>query len=102
MPGCCQPHDVLFRCLYPHLGPAKKIEKSTYTQHNQWFHGLQARYSASFKMSPQQCRHLFVDERMGENAVAGPSPEAAAIVMGNSTESKYCNLLYMLMPLESC
>lgn len=62
------------------------VKQSSYANHWQWFSNLQASYSLALKISPQQCRHMFVGERMGEGAVSGPSAQAAAVVMGNSQE----------------
>lgn len=77
---CC----CLLSCLFPHLG--NRVKESSYGNHWQWFNNLQASYSMSRRLCPQQCRHMFVGERMGEGAVSGPSAQAAAIVMGNSQE----------------
>lgn len=77
----------LARYLFPHLG--NRVKAATNCDHWQWFNDLQSRFQAPFRMSAQSCRHIFVSERMGELAVAGPTPEAAAVVMGNSVERKF-------------
>lgn len=64
------------------------VKGASNAEHWQWFNNLQARYAAPFRMSAQSCRHIFVAERMSEVAVAGPTAEAAAVVMGNSVERK--------------
>lgn len=68
----------------------KTIKQSTDTNNWGWFQQLQAEYSVPFnRLSPQQCRTLYVGERMSTQAVSGPTAEAAAVVMGNSEESEY-------------
>ena len=48
----------------------------------------------SVKMSPQTMRHIFVGERTGPDAKAGPSDAAASQLMGNSVRAweRYYNL----------
>ena len=38
------------------------------------------------RMNPSMCRQVFVDERQSNNAVAGPSKQGAAMVMGHSLQ----------------
>lgn len=80
--ACCD----FSRFLFPHIG--HEVKQSNDSFNWTWFNKLQAQYSAGFRMSPQQCRHLFVGERSGDQAVPGPSAAAAAVVMGNSQESE--------------
>jgi hypothetical protein len=50
-----------------------------------WFKGLQSRHTVQFiPFAPRQLRHIFVTERMGDDAVPGPEARACARVMGNS------------------
>lgn len=41
-------------------------------------------HHAGCRMPPSQCRQVFVDERRGNKAVAGPSDAGAAHIMGHS------------------
>jgi hypothetical protein len=53
---------------------------------SQWFAALQLRHSAGWRVCARNLRHVFVDERMREERVAGPSNRGAARIMGNCEE----------------
>lgn len=47
--------------------------------------GMLAKMGCVARFPPQLLRHIFVEERMGEERVDGPSDQGAAMVMGHST-----------------
>lgn len=62
----------------------------------QWFQELLNRYEFSNKFTPNQLRHIFVDERCAADHVPGPANQGAARIMGNSVGECRCVHICML------
>lgn len=71
------------RTLFVHPNSGLRL---TNVNLSQWFQEMLSAYQVIGRFTPNQLRHIFVDERCSQDAVGGPKNEGAARIMGNSVE----------------
>ena len=90
---CTFGHKHMCTQLLPNKAPSpyvfmsgKGVPFNTTSLGNYWQKWIKEQGGAP-NLPPSRCRHIFVDERLSEDRVQGPTDKGAAMAMGNSVQA---------------